>query len=84
MSLAVYGFQKGFLEVGNMSLADMTGQPVLVLKRAQAGVITNDIGTVDCVKRKRRVSWPERKAGTRSVRALSARPEAQSFLLRQH
>lgn len=32
---AFYGFQEGFLEVGN--LADVTGNPGLALKRAQAG-----------------------------------------------
>jgi hypothetical protein len=70
------GSRKGFLEV--------TGKPVLILKRAQTGAILKDVGTVGCVERKRRVSWLERKVGTRSRRALSARPEAQSFLLRQH
>lgn len=81
---ALYGFQEGFLEVGNMNSAGTTGNPVLALKRAQAGGIPKDVGTVGRVERKRRVSWQERKAGTRSRRALSARPETQSFLLRQH
>lgn len=75
-SPAFCGFQEGFLEV--------TGKPVLILKRAQTGAIPKDVGIVGCVERKRRVLWLERKVGTRSRKALSARSEAQSFLLRQH
>lgn len=66
--LAFYGFQEGFLEAGNMDLANLTGKPLLILKRAQEGAVSKDVGTVDCVESKRRVSWLERKAGTRSRR----------------
>ena len=39
---------------------------------------------VECVGRlRRRVLWLERKAGTRSWRALNARLEGLSFLLRE-
>lgn len=54
-----------------------------MVKLAQAGVNTQDAEIMDCVERKRRVSWLERREETRSRKTLRARPKAQSFLLWQ-